>query len=81
MSFKLDENLRKAFLKHRRGEYDQKLDGMSVFYKIFAFISPISYRVIICQAYNLQTCDVLTANDMLSFKNYRSTSKRREKNT
>ncbi|CAB4002950.1 transmembrane 128-like [Paramuricea clavata] len=26
MAFKLDENLKKAFLKHRRGEYDQKLD-------------------------------------------------------
>ena len=32
MAFKLDENLREAFLKHRRGEYDQKLDGEFVFH-------------------------------------------------
>lgn len=27
MAFKLDENLKEAFLKHRRGGYDKKLDG------------------------------------------------------
>ncbi|XP_046850323.1 transmembrane protein 128-like [Xenia sp. Carnegie-2017] len=26
MAFELDENLKQAFIKHRRGEYDQKLD-------------------------------------------------------
>jgi hypothetical protein len=30
MAFKLDENLKKAFLKHRRGEYDKQLDGKFV---------------------------------------------------
>jgi hypothetical protein len=30
MAFKLDENLKEAFLKHRRGEYDQTLDGNEV---------------------------------------------------
>ena len=27
MAYKLDEDLKEAFLKHRRGEFDKRLDG------------------------------------------------------
>ena len=49
---KLDETLKEAFLKHRRGVYDQELDGRLMLPWLNGNKSESQCKIVIMQMYN-----------------------------